>query len=450
MPEKPRPWWKATPAAAPAAAAPRNLADGESREVPGSGAKTYTLRNVAGVYSCTCPSWQHLGVAIEKRSCKHLRAFRGDSLEDARIGTVTPRDRAATPGPAATTGGTVRAEGAAPPLLLAHSWENDTDLTGWWMSEKLDGVRAFWDGTRLVSRLGNTFVAPEWFLQGLPADMPLDGELFGGRGKFQRTVSIVRRQDKGEAWREIQYVVFDAPRADGPFEDRLRQVRERLATANLAHVLPHPHEPCRDTAHLREELARVEGLGGEGLMMRRPGSRYEAGRSHTLLKVKSFKDAEARVVEHLPGAGKHKGRLGALACELADGTKFSVGTGLSDKERTNPPPVGTIITFRYQELSADGVPRFPSYVGVREDVAGPSQLARPAPSATRDARVFVKDGVTWEIRLLGASHVIRRARGEAVETLTTAFSGGALAWRDAEQRITEQRAAGFEEIAPDD
>jgi DNA ligase-1 len=119
---------------------------------------------------------------------------------------------------------------------------------------------------------------------------------------------------------------------------------------------------------LKEELARVEALGGEGLMLRKPGSRYEVGRSFSLLKVKTFHDAEARVIEHLPGEGKHKGRLGALSAELGDGTKFSVGTGFSDAQRENPPPVGSIITFRYQELSDRGVPRFPSFVRLRTDV----------------------------------------------------------------------------------
>jgi DNA ligase-1 len=339
--------------------------------------------------------------------------------------------------------------GVAPPLLLAHSWENDVDLTGWWMSEKLDGVRAFWDGANLVSRLGNVFVAPDWFVEQLPKDLALDGELFGGRGKFQRTVSIVRRQDKGDAWREIHYVVFDAPKLTLPFEDRLRSVRERLEALNLAHVRAHPHEPCRDVPHLREELARVESLGGEGLMMRKPGSRYEVGRSHTLLKVKTFKDAEARVVEYGPGLGKHVGRVGALICELPNGKRFNVGTGLSNEERAKPPPIGSIITFRYQELTNDGIPRFPSYVGVRDDVV----LPPPPPVAittTRDARVFVREGTTWEIRLTGNAHVIRRVRGEAVESLTTTFSGGALAWRDAERRIAEQLENGFTEVAPED
>ena len=500
MAEKRTPWWKAVPEgaataaeAAPAPTASGDLDDGESLEVKGSGANTYTLRNVAGTYSCSCPAWRNQGAAIEKRTCKHLRALRGNDAEDARIGSTTPRERAS----ANRTADSPSQPGVAPPLLLAHSWENDVDLAGWWMSEKLDGVRAFWDGANFISRLGNVFVAPDWFIERLPKDMALDGELFGGRGKFQRTVSIVRRQDKSNAWREIQYVVFDAPKLPLPFEERLAAVRERLAALDLAHVLAHPHEPCRDVPHLKEELARVESLGGEGLMMRRPGSRYEVGRSYTLLKVKSFKDAEAKVVEYGPGLGKHVGRVGALICELPNGKRFNVGTGLSNEERAKPPPIGTIITFRYQELTNDGIPRFPSYVGVRADAAwpagadagargqtpSPSQTsssgqergpqpeppkrreapassralvgagvsgAEPPTMTTRDARVFVRDGTTWEIRLAGNMHVIRRVRGEAVESLTTTFTGGALAWRDAERRISEQLENGFVEVSPDD
>jgi DNA ligase-1 len=133
------------------------------------------------------------------------------------------------------------------------------------------------------------------------------------------------------------------------------------------HASAHPHEVCKGLDHLRSELARVEALGGEGLMLRQPGSAYVVGRSATLLKVKSFFDAEARVIEHQPGAGRHRGRLGALLVELPNGQRFSVGTGFSDAQREAPPPLGSVITFRYQELSDGGVPRFPVYVAVRQD-----------------------------------------------------------------------------------
>jgi len=349
-----------------------DIADGAQVELQGSGSKPYILKNTGGVYSCSCPAWRNQSIAIERRTCKHLRKVRGDAAEDARTGATAsgaaPTSAAKGTAQEKKAGDSEEATAKAPPLLLAHAWETDVDLTGWWMSEKLDGVRAYWDGQRFWSRLGNEFFAPTWFTAGLP-DFPLDGELFGGRKRFQRTVSIVRRQDRSDGWKELFFVVFDAPSVNAPFEQRLEHCRKWMEDAKPAYAKWHEHERCQGTPHLRAELERVEGLGGEGLMLRKPGSHYEAGRSHTLLKVKSFKDDEARVVGHVAGAGRHKGRLGALEVELRNGKRFSVGTGLSDAERETPPPVGTVITFRYQELSDDGVPRFPSYVGVRIDTA---------------------------------------------------------------------------------
>jgi DNA ligase-1 len=335
-----------------------DLNDGESVEMKGSGAKPYILKNVGGVYSCSCPAWRNQSVAIERRTCKHLRKLRGDATEEARIGTdLPPKPEASEEDGEAKTG---------PPLLLAERWDSALDLSGWWLSEKLDGVRAYWDGKTLISRLGNPFHAPDWFLEGLP-EAPLDGELWVGRKAFQRTVGIVRRQDKSDVWKEVAFLAFDAPGLDAPFEERLAFVREHVAQRKPPYLRAHEHTLCTSLAHLHEELARVEALGGEGLMVRQPGSRYETGRSLTLLKIKTFRDAEARVLEHLKGSGRHKGRLGALLVELADGTRFSVGTGFSDAEREAPPPVGATITFRYQELSDGGVPRFPSFVRRRPD-----------------------------------------------------------------------------------
>ena len=156
-----------------------DLNDGESVEMKGSGAKPYVLKNVGGVYSCSCPAWRNQSIAIERRSCKHLRKLRGDAAEEARVG----QDASAQ---ARVRGGaTARAtDKTGPPLLLAERWDNAQDLAGWWLSEKLDGVRAYWDGKSLISRLGNRFHAPDWFLEGLP-DIPLDGELWIGRKAFQ-------------------------------------------------------------------------------------------------------------------------------------------------------------------------------------------------------------------------------------------------------------------------
>jgi DNA ligase 1 len=453
-----------------------DLEDGESIEVQGSGSARYVLRNVGEVYSCTCPAWRNQSLGIEKRTCKHLKALRGEAAEIARVGGGAVASGAA----AAKTTAAGKPAQEGPPILLANPWDNDQDLTGWWMSEKLDGVRAYWDGKEFISRLGNRYHAPAWFVAGLP-EVPLDGELWGGRKRFQRTISVVRRQDRSDHWKEISFVVFDAPAVDAPFEDRIAFCRARIEERRPPYAVYHPHERCTGVDHLRAELRRVEALGGEGLMLRRPGSRYEVGRSASLLKVKSFFDAEARVVEHLPGAGRHKGRLGALLVELADGTRFSVGTGFSDRERREPPPVGAVITFRYQELSEAGVPRFPSYVCVRDDVRWPpdnalvrrasaspptdtitSGEAPPAPAppaappkpsgatASGAARRFeLSEGGSskfWEIEVDGARHTVRYGRlGTAGQAKTKDFADAALALRDAEKLIAEKTAKGYRE-----
>jgi DNA ligase-1 len=341
-----------------------DLQDGETTEMQGSGAKPYVLKNSGGVYSCSCPAWRNQSIAIEKRSCKHLRKLRGDAAEVARTGGALPP----RPGKASGAADGESDESSGPPLLLAESWDNAADLADWWMSEKLDGVRAYWDGKQFLSRQGNLYHAPDWFIEGLPS-VPLDGELWIDRKKFQRTVSIVRRQDKNDLWKEVRFLVFDAPAASGGFEDRLAFLKDALAKGAAKFARQHPHERCKSLDALRAELARIDALGGEGLMLRQPGSKYVAGRSTTLLKVKTFHDAEAVIVGHQAGAGRHKGRMGALLVRLADGTNFAIGTGFSDRERENPPPIGATVTFRYQELSEAGVPRFPSWVGVRHDIA---------------------------------------------------------------------------------
>ncbi len=345
------------------------IEDGDSVEVEGS-SSTYTLTRHGSVYMCSCPAWKNQSAPVDMRTCKHLRAYLGEEAETKRLGALPSRAASTRSG-----GAGANKKETAPPVLLAHKWETEHDPTGWWMSEKLDGIRAYWDGETFVSRLGNRFFAPDWFVEDLPADT-LDGELWVGRKMFQKTTSIVRSGAAGEEWKTVQYVVFDAPNAKGGFEERLAHAQKVLAKSGAPHARWHEHVKCDGFDHLREELARVEALGGEGLMLRQPGSKYMKGRSTTLLKVKTFHDAEATVVGHAPGTGKHKGRLGALICELPGGIGFNVGTGFSDAEREEPPAIGSVITFRYQELSDDGVPRFPSYVRLRDDVETPEPIAK--------------------------------------------------------------------------
>lgn len=459
-----------------------DIEDGDSVEIQGSAKDPYILKNTGGVYSCTCPAWRNQSFSIEQRTCKHLRQYRGEAAETERLGSLPERPARAV---RKTTGGTAggstsSGDSDAPAILLAHPWDSQSDLTGWWISEKLDGVRAYWDGKQFISRQGNVYMAPDWFVEGLPDDIHLDGELWSARKQFQRTVSIVRRQDKNKDWQEVTFVVFDAPKLEMLFEERIEAIELLLKTRAPKYARAHEHIECKGTDHLREELLRVESLGGEGLMVRKPRSKYDKGRSYSLLKVKTFHDAEALVVEHQPGAGKHKGRLGALGVELADGTRFSVGTGFSDYQREHPPAIGSIITFRYQELSDAGVPRFPSFVRLRTDVdsltdnlpgksafvagskpvgagsqtVGPVAVplssiepisASGSPASKLRRFKYRGDGgeAIWEIEVDGVEVRTRFQKDGSVETSSKSFSEATGAANFAEKQVARKLNSGF-------
>lgn len=264
------------------------------------------------------------------------------------------------------TGASSPVEKQSPRLLLANVWNQSTDPTGWWMSEKYDGLRGYWDGRKLWTRQGNLIHAPDYFLAELPRDVALDGELWIGHGKFEETVSTVRSDTPDDRWKNVHFMVFDAPQAKGGFEQRMQFLHATLPRENRF-VRVVVQERCQGVTQLLAERDRVVRLGGEGLMLRQPESQYESGRSPTLLKVKPYDDAEATVIAHEPGTGKFAGKLGALHVRTDDGREFSIGSGFSDAERETPPPVGTIITYRFRGLTAKGLPRFASYLRVRRD-----------------------------------------------------------------------------------
>jgi DNA ligase 1 len=253
-----------------------------------------------------------------------------------------------------------------PPLLLANVWNPTIDPTGWWMSEKYDGLRAYWDGHKLWTRQGNLIHAPDYFAAELPNAIKLDGELWVARGKFEETVSIVRSEVPDDRWGRVHFMVFDAPQAKGTFEERMQFLRTTLPQGNRF-VSVVAQNQCKGIPHLIAERDRIVRLGGEGLVLRQPGSTYEPRRSATLLQVKPYDDAEATVVAYEPGNGKYNGKLGSLRVRTDDGREFSIGTGLTDAQRNSPPPVGTVITYRFRGLTAKGMPRFPSFLRIRRD-----------------------------------------------------------------------------------
>lgn len=435
------------------------LREGESVPVQGSARLPYLLKNVGGVYSCSCPAWRNQSLPIERRTCKHLRQYRGEAAEAERLASFGPLAAIPTDKPS-----------TAPALLLAESWDGESNPAGWWLSEKLDGVRAYWDRKQFLSRQGNPFHAPGWFTAPLPP-MPLDGELWLARKAFQRTVSIIRRQDQSDHWKQLCYVVFDAPAVPAPFEERLHKVGKHCyGHSPYFRVLEHFR--CKGRVHLLSELERVCALGGEGVMLRKAGSLYEARRSPTLLKVKKFLDGEARVVAQMAGAGRHKGRLGALAVELADGTQFSVGSGLTDAQRENPPPVGSVITFRYQELTERGVPRFPTFVRPRPDITWPPADVRPEPAPSNLSSVnerpilatssqrkkpsmnrrfeFIggNSAKFYEVRVVAKLVTVRYGRiGTDGQTQTKEFKSALEAQVHAERLIAQKTKKGYQEVA---
>ena len=253
-----------------------------------------------------------------------------------------------------------------PPLQLAAEYQQQ-DTRDYRVSEKLDGVRAYWNGRELLSRGGHRFSAPAWFVAGFP-DTPLDGELWLGRGRFEELSAAVRRYRPIEAeWRAIRFMVFDLPASELPFEARLSALQRLFSNLDSPYLALLEQRLLPDNTALAAYLAEVEALGGEGLMLRHRDSLYSASRNQDLLKLKRFQDAEARVLAHLPGQGKYAGMLGALLVETDDGRQFRLGTGFSDAQRQQPPPVGARVTYRYQGETGQQLPRFASFVRVRND-----------------------------------------------------------------------------------
>lgn len=256
---------------------------------------------------------------------------------------------------------------AAPAMLLAEVYAANVDVTQYWVSEKFDGVRAQWDGRTLRFRGGGVVPAPVWFTKNFPA-VSLDGELWIARGQFDALSGAVRKLDPVDAeWRLVHYLVFELPGAAGDFSARVQQMNTLVAHAGVPWLQAVEQTRVADRAALKQRLDAVVRAGGEGLMLHRADAPYLTGRSDVLLKLKPWQDAEAVVAGYVPGKGKYQGMTGALEMDMPDGQHFRIGSGLTDSLRRQPPPIGTRITYRYQNLTKKGVPRHPRYLRVRED-----------------------------------------------------------------------------------
>jgi DNA ligase-1 len=253
------------------------------------------------------------------------------------------------------------------PLMLANVYRPGLGVADYWVSEKYDGVRAYWDGRQLWTRHGHRIHAPAWFTRGWPAQ-PLDGELWAGRGRFTAASSAAARDVPDEAaWRQLRYMVFDLPAHPGRFDERLPALAGVLSPQASAHLQAVPHHKLADEAALQALLRDTVRAGGEGLMLHRGASLYRGERSDDLIKLKQQLDAEATVIGHVPGKGKYQGMLGALLVQTPGGLKFRLGSGLRDADRLAAPAIGSVVTYRYLGLHPNGVPRFASFVRVRVD-----------------------------------------------------------------------------------
>ncbi|MCL1048877.1 DNA ligase [Shewanella abyssi] len=261
----------------------------------------------------------------------------------------------------------VAVEMAKPPIQLAKEYQPQriAKLSDYLISEKLDGVRGYWDGTNMLSRSGRIINVPHWFIEGLPS-YPIDGELWIARNNFEQVSAIVRKNRASKAeWQQVRFMVFDLPAESTPFIERYQK-----ALADLSNINPYiqviEQFSLDEQAQLDERLQSIVAANGEGLMLHHKAAHYQIGRSSDIVKLKPFYDAEAIVLAHQPGKGKYTGMMGALLVESLQGKQFKIGTGFTDAVRRNPPQIGSIITFKYYGETQKGTPRFASFLRVRK------------------------------------------------------------------------------------
>ncbi|MCG7496441.1 DNA ligase [Vibrio sp. Of7-15] len=257
------------------------------------------------------------------------------------------------------------ADSPVAPVTLAVSYTTGLEVSEYWLSEKLDGIRAFWTGKELLTRKGNPIHAPRWFTEQLP-DMALDGELWAGRGNFHVVQStVLDKTPNDKAWKNIQYMLFDLPVGIGDFSKRYYDLENIVTSLDMDHIKLVNQSRVNSETELHLELDKVAAEDGEGLMLRKVSSKYIAGRDHSLVKVKKHQDDEGVVIGYTQGKGKYSGLMGALVVQMSNGTVFKLGSGFTDELRKKPPQLGEVITFRYNGTTQSGKPKFARYMRIR-------------------------------------------------------------------------------------
>ena len=266
----------------------------------------------------------------------------------------------------------VSAQAQTPEMILAKILPEKVDVRDYWVSEKYDGVRGYWDGKqrRMYSRNGTIIALPRDFAAQLP-NISLDGELWIGRGQFERVVSVVRdAKPDDSAWKKVKYMVFELPDPQnqyGDFTQRMARIERITQHINAPNIQAVKQWRVRDRAELLRQLDTITQAGGEGLMLHLASAPYQTGRSDALYKLKLRQDAEATVIGYVAGTGKYAGKVGSLRVRTENGREFNVGGGLNDALRAQPPAIGSVITYQFNGLTKKGQPRFPRFLRVRVD-----------------------------------------------------------------------------------
>jgi DNA ligase-1 len=255
----------------------------------------------------------------------------------------------------------------APQIQLANIYREGIDVHQYLVSEKLDGVRGRFDGEKLISRQGNIIKAPEWFIKDFPKTI-LDGELWIDRGRFEEVSGIINQENASDLdWQKIRFMVFDLPASNEVFLLRYKKLLDLVNKSNSRYLRVIEQNEISDATSLKKLLDKIVTAGGEGLMLHRKDSLYKAERNDDLLKLKTYEDAEAKVIAVIDGKGKNKGRLGALLVETPEKIRFKIGGGFSDKQRQNPPKIGSKVTYKFYGKTKGGKPRFPIFLRERSD-----------------------------------------------------------------------------------
>jgi len=242
--------------------------------------------------------------------------------------------------------------------------ENEHEINGWYMSEKLDGIRAYWNGKELLSKNGNKIHAPTWFIKDFPK-FELDGELWTKRDDFESIQNIVLDKTPSDDWKKVTYNIFEVPNQKGDFDERLKVAIQWVKKYKNRYIRIIPQIKCKNKEHLEAYLQELINKKAEGVIIKNPHKEYFIGRNSNILKVKKFKDMEGEIIGFNYDVNK---RLKSLVLKLDNGINFNLGGGFKEKDRLNHKfKIGNIITFKYYGFTKYGKPKFASFLRVKNE-----------------------------------------------------------------------------------